>query len=123
MTCRYYNSLAFIRRYYHIPASQKLSWALIVETVHGKPEIRLGVLFCKHPHLYLDVAMRRFFTVLSIYGGAVTREVYPAQRIARKEGFLYYTGELSRLFPKSYIGDIYYPSVYSAGLIAERQLY
>ena len=57
-----YNTLAFIRYYFHIPENCRLSWALIEETVDGETEIRLGVVFLERPNFYIDVAMRRFFT-------------------------------------------------------------
>ena len=112
-----YNSLAFIRRYYHIPASRRLSWALIAETVHGKTEIRLGVVFIDSPYLYIDVAMRRFFTEC---GGAVSRKAFPAVRTSCRDGFAYRTADgLSKHTPRSYIRDIYFTSVYSRELLRQ----
>ena len=84
MEVRNYNTLTFLRHYFHIPASQKIAWALIVETIAGREEIRLGVLFSRHPHLYLDVAMRRFFTESTLFNGAASRRVFPAQRLMSK---------------------------------------
>ncbi len=115
-----YNSLSFFRKYFQIPASQKLSWALITETVRGETEVRLGVVFTNHPNVYLDVAMRRFFWELEFFNGHIVRKVYPARRIAQKDTFLYVTeGGLSEEFPKSFIADIYFPSVYSSQLFIE----
>lgn len=116
-----YNSIAFFRKYFHIPAGQKLAWALIRETVQGKSEIRLGLVFCQHPHVYLDVAMRRFFTVLDVKGAGVTREVYPAQRHLCKGVFCFVADNgLCREFPKNYIRDIYFTSVYSSEIFVQR---
>lgn len=109
-----YNSLAFFRRYFHIPASRKLAWALILETVHDKREIRLGIIFSQTPHLYLDVARRRFFTASTIGNGALSRQVFPAKRTASANGFQFTTENgISREFHKNYIRDIYYTAVYS----------
>lgn len=112
-----YNSLAFIRRYYHIPASRRLSWALIAETVQGETKIRLGVVFTDRPHLYLDVAMRRFFTECT---GAVSRKVFPAVRTSSGDEYVYTAADgMSKCTPKSYIRDIYYVSVYSPELFGQ----
>lgn len=120
MKDRNYNSLAFFRRYYHIPAHQRLAWALIVESVHGEERIRLGVVFRDHPHLYLDVAMRRFFTVSTLGNGAVSRTVFEARRSACPDGFRYDTADgVSRVYHKRYICDIYYTSVYSPELLGQ----
>lgn len=120
MTDCNYNTLAFFRHYFHIPARRKLSWALIVETIEGQEQIRLGVVFSQHPHLYLDVAMRRFFTESTLFNGAASRRVYPARRTTCKEGYLYVSDNgLSRLFHKRYIRDIYYTSVYSSELFSQ----
>ena len=95
-----YNTLAFIRYYFHIPVSCKLSWALVEETVDGRTEIRLGVVLPKRPGLYVDVAMRRFFTETVLYGGGLVRKVHPARRKAERTS-------------KDYIRDVYGSSVYS----------
>ena len=98
-----YNSLAFIRRYYHIPASRRLSWALIAETVHGKTEIRLGVVFTDSPYLYIDVAMRRFFTER---GGAVSRKAFPAgayiapRRVCIQDSRRFVEAYAAKLYPR-----------------------
>ena len=120
MEVRNYNTLTFLRHYFHIPASQKIAWALIVETIAGREEIRLGVLFSRHPYLYLDVAMRRFFTESTLFNGAASRRVFPAQRLMSKDGFVFVTENgLSRTFHKGYIRDIYHTSVYSPELFSE----
>lgn len=116
-----YNSIAFFRKYFHVPAGQKLAWALIDERVRGKSETRLGIVFCQHPHVYLDVAMRRFFTVLDAANAGVTREVYPARRIVCKDAFRFVADNgLTREFPKNYIRDIYFTSVYSPEIFTQR---
>lgn len=112
-----YNTLAFIRHYFHIPESRKLSWALVEETVDGAVEIRLGVIFCQMPDFYIDVAMRRFFTQTVLFGGGLVRKVYPARRKADRDEFVY-TSEngLTLRTPKGFIRDIYYSSVYSSDM-------
>lgn len=116
-----YNTLAFIRYYFHIPESRKLSWALIEETTQGKTEIRLGVVFSQYPHLYIDVAMRRFFKETTMFNGSFSRKVYPARRKALKDTFVYVCDNgLSMQTPKSFIYDIYYSSVYSSELLRQR---
>ena len=115
------NSLAFFRNYFQIPYSRKLSWALIEETANGATEIRLGVVFSQTPHLYIDVAMRRFFTETTLYNGAFSRKVYPARRKALRDAFLY-TAEngLTLQTPKSFIDDIYFSALYSPELLRQR---
>ena len=115
-----FNSLAFMRRYFNIPDSRKLSWALIEETVNGVTEIRLGVVFTQMPHLYIDVAMRRFFTETTIFNGGLSRKVHPASRKAAKDAFIY-TAEngLSMQTSKHYIWGIYFNSVYSPELLRQ----
>lgn len=109
-----YNTLAFIRYYFHIPESRKLSWALVEETVDGAVEIRLGVIFCQMSDFYIDVAMRRFFTQTVLFGGGLVRKVYPARRKADRDEFVYTSGNgLTLRTPKGFIRDIYYSSVYS----------
>ena len=109
-----YNTLAFIRYYFHIPVSCKLSWALVEETVDGRTEIRLGVVLPKRPGLYVDVAMRRFFTETVLYGGGLVRKVHPARRKADRDEFVYTSASgLTMRTPKGFIRDIYYSSVYS----------
>ena len=94
-----YNTLAFIRYYFHIPVSCKLSWGLIEETLNGKTEIRLGVALLNRPNFYIDVAMRRFFTETELFGGGLVRKVHASclaavscarctQRAARRQRML-----------------------------------
>ena len=97
-----YNTLAFIRYYFHIPVSCRLSWALIEETVDGKTEIRLGVALPNRPNFYIDVAMRRFFTETVLFGGGLVRKVH----VAAADGLTLRTS-------KDYIRDVYGSSVYS----------
>ena len=112
-----YNTLAFIRYYFHIPESRKLSWALVEETVDGAVEIRLGVIFCQMPDFYIDVSMRRFFTETVLFGGGLVRKVYPARRKADRDEFVYTSGNgLTLRTPKGFIRDIYYSSVYSSDM-------
>ncbi len=112
-----YNTLAFIRYYFHIPESRKLSWALVEETVNGAVEIRLGVIFCQMPDFYIDVSMRRFFTQTVLFGGGLVRKVYPARRKADRDEFVYTSGNgLTLRTPKGFIRDIYYSSVYSSDM-------
>ncbi len=109
-----YNTLAFIRHYFHIPESCKLSWALIEETVKGETEIRLGVALLKRPGFYIDVAMRRFFTETVLYGGGLVRKIHPARRKADGDCLVYTSGNgLTLRTPRDFIRDIYYSSVYS----------
>ena len=118
-----FNTLAFIRYYFHIPESRRLSWALIEETSQSGTEIRLGVVFPEHPHLYIDVAMRRFFTVTTMYGGAFSRKVTPARRTAFRDSFVYSTdGGLTLSTPKNFISDIYFSSLYCRDLFRQRLL-
>ena len=112
------NSLAFFRNYFQIPYSRKLSWALIEETANGATEIRLGVVFSQTPHLYIDVAMRRFFTEIN---GAFSRKVYPAHRKALRDAFLYTVENgLTLQTSKSFIDDIYFSALYSPELLRQR---
>ena len=118
-----FNTLAFIRYYFHIPESRRLSWALIEETSQSGTEIRLGVVFPEHPHLYIDVAMRRFFTVTTMYGGAFSRKVTPARRTASRDSFVYSTDSgLTLRTPKNFISDIYFSSLYCRDLFRQRLL-
>ena len=84
-----YNTLAFIRYYFHIPESCRLSWGLIEETLDGKTEIRLGVALLNRPNFYIDVAMRRFFTETELFGGGLVRKVHVARRKAAKDAFVF----------------------------------
>ena len=96
-----YNTLAFIRYYFHIPVSCKLSWGLIEETLNGKTEIRLGV-------------ARRFFTETELFGGGLVRKVHAARRKATKDAFVYTAADgLTLRTSKDYIRDVYGSSVYS----------
>ena len=109
-----YNTLAFIRYYFHIPVSCRLSWALIEETVDGKTEIRLGVALPNRPNFYIDVAMRRFFTETVLFGGGLVRKVHAARRKATKDAFVYTAVDgLTLRTSKDYIRDVYGSSVYS----------
>ena len=109
-----YNTLAFIRYYFHIPVSCKLSWGLIEETLNGKTEIRLGVALLNRPNFYIDVAMRRFFTETVLFGGGLVRKVHAARRKATRDAFVYTAGDgLTLRTPKDYIQDVYGSSVYS----------
>lgn len=109
-----YNTLAFIRYYFHIPVSCRLSWALIEETVDGKTEIRLGVALPNRPNFYIDVAMRRFFTETVLFGGGLVRKVHAARRKATKDAFVYTAADgLTLQTSKDYIRDVYGSSVYS----------
>ena len=112
-----YNTLAFIRYYFHIPVSCKLSWGLIEETLNGKTEIRLGVALLNRPNFYIDVAMRRFFTETELFGGGLVRKVHAARRKATKDAFVYTAADgLTLRTPKGFIRDIYYSSVYSSDM-------
>ncbi len=109
-----YNTLAFIRYYFHIPVSCKLSWGLIEETLNGKTEIRLGVALLNRPNFYIDVAMRRFFTETELFGGGLVRKVHAARRKATKDAFVYTAADgLTLRTSKDYIRDVYGSSVYS----------
>lgn len=109
-----YNTLAFIRYYFHIPENCRLSWALIEETVDGETEIRLGVALLNRPNFYIDVAMRRFFTETVLFGGGLVRKVHAARRKATKDAFVYTAADgLTLRTSKDYIRDVYGSSVYS----------
>lgn len=118
-----YNSLTFFRRYYHIPDSRKLSWALISESLYDKTEIRLGIIFPDRPGTYLDVAMRRFFSETTVFNGKGVRKAFPARRIAGRESYSFVSENgLVKEVPKNYIRDIYFTSVYSPDIFAQRLL-
>lgn len=115
-----FNSLSFFRRYFHIPSHRKIAWALIVESVDGHDEVRLGVVFRDFPHLYLDVAMRRFFTESALGNGRLSRRVWLARRETCREGFRYVTEHgLEKTTSRNYIRDLYFTSLYSPELLTQ----
>ena len=116
----HYNSLAFFRRYYHIPSHRRIAWALIVESVNGRSDVRLGVVFRDYPHLYLDVAMRRFFPESTLGNGTLSRRVWPARREVCSEGFRYLSDNgLVKITPRNYIRDIYFTALFSPELLTQ----
>lgn len=119
-----FNSLSFLRRYYGIPAGRKLSWALVEESVGGKSEVRLGALVEGCPGLYIDVAMRRFFSVLETPVCTVQRRAFPARRLAGKDGCYLYVAEngMRAEFPRGYVRDVYFTSVFTPELVGSRLL-
>ena len=110
-----FNSLAFFRAYYHIPASRKLAWALIVEQAQGLQKVRLGVVFCQQPHVYIDVAMRRFFTEATIGNGMLSRQGVsgPAHRAAGRVSLRDRQRTLRRLLQILYPGYLFYRGLFT----------
>ena len=71
--------------------------------------------------LYIDVAMRRFFSQIDI--PLIERRCYPAERISRGDDYEYRSAEgWSFTCPKHYICDIYYPARFSRELLAHSVL-
>ena len=56
-----YNTLRFFRVQFGLPARMPLEWCVVRETSRAGSELRLGVAL-KGTGLYIDVAMRRFFS-------------------------------------------------------------
>lgn len=118
-----YNSFAFFRKYYHIPESCRLSWALVIEKFSDNTEVRLGIIFTDRPGTYLDVAMRRFFSEVTIFNGNGVRKAFPARRIAEKDRYRFVCEDgLTAEFPKNFIRDIYFTSVYTPDIFRHRLL-
>ncbi len=115
-----YNTLRFFRDQFGLPARAALEWCVVRESSRTGSELRLGVAL-KGTKLYIDVAMRRFFSQVDI--PLIERRCYPAVRIDRKSHYEYRTAEgLSLRFPKHYICDIYYPARFSRELLAHSVL-
>ena len=94
-----YNTLRFFRVQFGLPARMPLEWCVVRETSRAGSELRLGVAL-KGTGLYIDVAMRRFFSQVDI--PLIERRCYPC--------------------PKHYICDIYYPARFSRELLAHSVL-
>ena len=67
-----YNTLRFFRVQFGLPARMPLEWCVVRETSRAGSELRLGVAL-KGTGLYIDVAMRRFFSQVDIPSAAATR--------------------------------------------------
>ena len=74
-----YNTLRFFRVQFGLPARMPLEWCVVRETSRAGSELRLGVAL-KGTGLYIDVAMRRFFSQVDI--PLIERRCYPAERIS-----------------------------------------
>jgi hypothetical protein len=97
-----------------------LEWCVVRETSRAGSELRLGVAL-KGTGLYIDVAMRRFFSQIDI--PLIERRCYPAERISRGNDYEYRSAEgWSFTCPKHYICDIYYPARFSRELLAHSVL-
>jgi hypothetical protein len=117
-----YESIRFLREYFHIPRTKKASWCLVEEKNEktGGRDVRLGVQVAGSD-LYVDVAARRFYTAGTC--GAITRTLYPANRSSYGYVFWFISPEppyLSKEVSKTYIADIYYPTVYQKNFLAEQ---
>jgi hypothetical protein len=117
----FYNSYCFLRRYFNIPKSRKLSWCIIKETTRSGTELRLGASVVG-TNKYIDIARRRFFSEISL--GGVQRVVYPAKRMSQGEDFVFQSLQDSCRITKSkgYIEDIYNISWFSPELIKKTLL-
>lgn len=115
-----YNTLRFFRVQFGLPARMPLEWCVVRETSRAGSELRLGVAL-KGTGLYIDVAMRRFFSQIDI--PLIERRCYPAERISRGDDYEYRSAEgWSFTCPKHYICDIYYPARFSRELLAHSVL-
>jgi hypothetical protein len=122
MKSKNYESIRFLREYFHIPRTKKVSWCLVEEKNEktGDRDIRLGLQIAGSD-LYLDVAARRFYTAGTC--GPITRNLYPAIRRSYNHVYWFIAGEqpyLSKEVSKTYIADIYYPAMYNKNLLAEQ---
>ena len=96
-----YNTLRFFRVQFGLPARMPLEWCVVRETSRAGSELRLGVAL-KGTGLYIDVAMRRFFSQVDI--PLIERRCYPAERISRGNDYEYRNAEgWSFTCPKHYI--------------------
>ena len=115
-----YNTLRFFRVQFGQPARMPLEWCVVRETSRAGSELRLGVAL-KGTGLYIDVAMRRFFSQVDI--PLIERRCYPAELISRGDDYEYRSAEgWSFTCPKHYICDIYYPARFSRELLAHSVL-
>ena len=115
-----YNTFRFFREQFRLPAKAALEWCVVRESTPAGAELRLGVAL-KGTRLYIDVAMRRFFTQVEC--GAVSRQCFPAVRTGRKDAYEYRTADgwgISR--PKRYIRDIYRTARFDAELLEQTLL-
>ena len=85
-----YNTLRFFRVQFGLPARMPLEWCVVRETSRAGSELRLGVAL-KGTGLYIDVAMRRFFSQIDI--PLIERRCYPAERISRGDDYEYRSAE------------------------------
>lgn len=112
-------TLKFLRSYFQIPKSKKISWGIIEETVKGVTKLRLGVFF-PNSKLYLDVARRRFFTETdsAVNNCGITRHIYPAKRKLNGYSYIFTNKEknIGVEYSKRFIADVYYFALYSKEL-------
>ncbi len=114
-------TLKFLREYFRIPKSRKISWGIVEETSATGTEYRLGVVI-RGTNLFLDVALRRFYSQVELR--SVSRKIYPAERKSNDRFNYVFIAEngLSIKCSKTFIVDIYYPALYSKQLIKEGAL-
>lgn len=116
METRSYNTFRFFRHHFGLPARAGLEWCVVREITPAGCELRLGIAL-KGTELYIDVAMRRFFSQVEC--PAITRRCHAADRIDRKDFYEYRTADgwtLSR--PKHYIRDIYRTSHFDKEMLS-----
>ena len=117
----YFNSFCFLRRYYNIPKSRKLSWCIIKECTRSGTELRLGASLVG-TNTYIDIARRRFFSEVKL--PAIERTVFPAKRSSQGAAYKFLCPnngcEISK--PKSYMEDIYNVALYTPELMKKTLL-
>lgn len=110
METQQYNTFKFFRQYFNLPRSIALQWCVVEEASPRETEFRLGIAL-KGTDLYIDVAMRRFFSRIDC--PAIRRSYCLAKRVSKKDCYEYRPSNgqiLSK--PKHYIRDIYSSSWY-----------
>ena len=118
MKLQEFNTFKFFRAYFHLPTTVKLQWVIIHEEVNQNTESRLGIRL--NDNLYIDVAMRRFFSVID--SPMVKRSFLPAERHAEGENYVYTAQDERVTYPKTYIFDIYHSSWYDPSRLDETYL-
>lgn len=115
MDTQQYNTYRFFRQYFNFPQNMALQWCIVKETMGKTTELRLGIAL-KGSDLYIDVAMRRFFSRIDC--PAIQRCYFPATRTGKKDRYEYrYPDGWYISKPKSYIRDIYSTSWYNKNLL------
>lgn len=110
-----YNTFKFFRQYFNLPRNMVLEWCIIKESTPKQTELRLGIAL-KGTDLYIDVAMRRFFSLIDC--PAIQRCYFPARRICQKDEYQYQNpGGWVISKPKNYIRSIYSSSWYNKDLL------